>query len=324
MEHSMILRIVSFVLSFALTLTIACAQSFPDRPLRLVVGFAPGGNVDVIARLLAQEMSKGLGQTIVVESKPGQAGAIAAEMVARAAPDGYTLLLANGAHPVTAALYKSIKFKPVDDFAWISTASFYPFVLCVRKDSKFNTLQELIKAGQSGDGSVSYGSGGVGSIHHMTTELLALATHSRFQHIPYRGEAPGVTGLLSGDVAFMPLTVTLAVQHTQSGALRALGVTGKSRSKDLPDVPTFEEAGVTDYEVVSWSGLATTAGTPAPIVDRLRAELVRTINVPEVRARLESFGTEVRGTTEAEMRNLVERQLALWNKVAIQANLRLD
>jgi tripartite-type tricarboxylate transporter receptor subunit TctC len=324
MEHSMILRIVSFVLSFALMLTIACAQSFPDRPLRLVVGFAPGGNVDVIARLLAQEMSKGLGQTIVVESKPGQAGAIAAEMVARAAPDGYTLLLANGAHPVTAALYKSIKFKPVDDFAWISTASFYPFVLCVRKDSKFNTLQELIKAGQSGDSSVSYGSGGVGSIHHMTTELLALATHSRFQHIPYRGEAPGVTGLLSGDVAFMPLTVTLAVQHTQSGALRALGVTGKNRSKDLPDVPTFEEAGVTDYEVVSWSGLATTAGTPAPIVDRLRAELVRTINVPEVRARLESFGTEVRGTTEAEMRNLVERQLALWNKVATQANLRLD
>jgi tripartite-type tricarboxylate transporter receptor subunit TctC len=324
MEHTMITRIVSFVLTMAVTMTVAFAQTYPDRPLRLVVGFAPGGNVDVIARLLAQEMGKGLGQTIVVENKPGQAGAIAGEAVARAAPDGYTLLLANGAHPVTAALYKSIKYKPVDDFAWISTASFYPFVLCVRRDSKFQTLQDLIKAGQSGDGSITYGSGGVGSIHHMTTELLALATNARFQHIPYRGEAPGVTGLLAGDVAFMPLTVTLAVQHTQTGTLRALGVTGKSRSRDLPDVPTFEEAGVSDYEVVSWSGLATTAGTPAPIVDRLRAEMVRAINVPEVRARLESFGTEVRATTESEMRTLVERQLALWNRVATKANLRLD
>jgi len=320
----MVLRFVSLVLASAAGIAVALAQSFPDRPLRLVVGFSPGGNVDVIARLLAQEMGKGLGQTIVVENKPGQAGAIAGEIVARAAPDGYTLLLANGAHPVTAALYKSIKYKPVDDFAWISTASFYPFVLCVRKDSPYRTLQELIKAGQRGDALVSYGSGGVGSIHHMTTELLALATNSRFQHIPYRGEAPGVTGLLAGDVAFMPLTVTLAVQHTQSGALRALGVTGKTRSKDLPDVPTFEEAGVNDYEVVSWSGLATTAGTPAPIVDRLRNELVRAINVPDVKARLESFGTEVKATSEAEMRALVERQLVLWNKVAAQANLRLD
>lgn len=320
----MVLRFISLVLASAAGIAVALAQSFPDRPLRLVVGFSPGGNVDVIARLLAQEMGKGLGQTIVVENKPGQAGAIAGEIVARAAPDGYTLLLANGAHPVTAALYKSIKYKPVDDFAWISTASFYPFVLCVRKDSPYQTLQELIKAGQGGGAFVSYGSGGVGSIHHMTTELLALATNSRFQHIPYRGEAPGVTGLLAGDVAFMPLTVTLAVQHTQSGALRALGVTGKTRSKDLPDVPTFEEAGVNDYEVVSWSGLATTAGTPAPIVDRLRSEMVRAINVPDVRARLESFGTEVRATSEAEMRALVERQLVLWNKVAAQANLRLD
>jgi tripartite-type tricarboxylate transporter receptor subunit TctC len=130
--------------------------------------------------------------------------------------------------------------------------------------------------------------------------------------------------LLAGDVAFMPLTVTLAVQHTQSGALRALGVTGKTRSKDLPDVPTFEEAGVNDYEVVSWSGLATTAGTPPPIVDRLRSEMVRAINVPDVKARLESFGTEVKATSEAEMRALVQRQLVLWNKVAAQANLRLD
>src|SRR5215216_6436105 len=188
MEFVMLLGLLSFLVILLAGTPLGLAQSYPDRPIRLMVGFAPGGNVDVIARLLAEEMAKG----------PGQAGAIAGEAVARAAPDGYTLLLANGAHPVTAALYKSIKYNPVDDFAWISTASFYPFVLCVRKDSKFQALQDLIKAGQRGDGSITYGSGGVGSIHHMTSELLALATNSRFQHIPYRGEAPGVTGLLAG------------------------------------------------------------------------------------------------------------------------------
>jgi tripartite-type tricarboxylate transporter receptor subunit TctC len=302
----MIKRLIASALIFAATATPAAAQSYPDRPIRLIVGFAPGGNVDVIARLLGQEMSKGLGQTIVIENKPGQAGALAAETVARAAPDGYTLLLANGAHPVTAALSKTIKFKPVDDFAWISTASFYPFVLCVRKDSRFQTLA------------------GVGSIHHMVVELLCLGTNAKFQHVPYRGEAPGVTGLLGGDVPFMALTSTLAAQHTQSGEVRALAVTGRTRSKDFPNVPTVQEAGVADYEVVSWSGLATTAGTPPAIVERLRAELVRAVNAPEVRARLESFGTEVRAVTPAEMRALVERQLALWTRVATRANLRLE
>jgi tripartite-type tricarboxylate transporter receptor subunit TctC len=318
----MIKRLIASALIFAATATLAAAQSYPDRPIRLIVGFAPGGNVDVIARLLGQEMSKGLGQTIVIENKPGQAGALAAETVARAAPDGYTLLLANGAHPVAAALYKNIKFKPVDDFAWISTASFYPFLLCVRKDSKFQTLAELIKAAQGG--TLTYASAGVGSIHHMVVELLALGTNAKFQHVPYRGEAPGVTGLLGGDVPFMALTSTLAAQHTQSGEVRALAVTGRTRSKDFPNVPTVQEAGVADYEVVSWSGLATTAGTPPAIVERLRAELVRAVNTPEVRARLESFGTEVRTIAPAEMSALVERQLALWTRVATRANLRLE
>src|SRR5215212_8635159 len=208
----MLHRIAAFLLVLVTGANVAIAQPYPDRPIKIVVGFAPGGNVDVIARLLAQEMAKGLGQTIIVENKPGQAGAIAAEAVARAAPDGYTLLLANGAHPVTAALYKGIRFKPVDDFAWISTASFYPFVICVRKDSKFHDLMSLVMAGQTGSGTITYGSAGVGSIHHVTVESLALATKAKFQHVPYRGEAPAVHGLLGGDVDFMPLTSTLAVQ----------------------------------------------------------------------------------------------------------------
>jgi tripartite-type tricarboxylate transporter receptor subunit TctC len=318
----MIKRLISSVLILAAATTFAVAQSYPDRPLKLVVGFPPGGNVDTIARLLGQEMSKGLGQPIVIENRPGQAGALAAEAVVRAPPDGYTLLLANGAQPVTAALYKNLKFKLVEDFAWISTASFYPFVICVRKDSKFQNLRDLMKAAQSE--TLTAGTAGVGSIHHMVIELLALGSNAKFQHVPYRGEAPAVTGLLGGDVQFMPLTSTLANQYTQSGELRALAVTGRTRSTYFPNVPTVQESGVADYEVVSWSGLSTTAGTPPAIVERLRAELVRAINTPEVRSRLEGFGTDVRAIEPAEMRALVERQLALWTRVATRANLRLE
>jgi tripartite-type tricarboxylate transporter receptor subunit TctC len=269
-------------------------------------------------------MSKGLGQPIVVEGKPGQAGSLAAETLAASEGDGYTLLLVSGAHPATAAVYKKLKYRPVDDFAWISTASFYPFLLCVRKDSPFRTLSDLLHAARAKPGSVTSGTAGSGAISHMTTELIASAANVKLLSVPYRGEALAMTGLLSGDTNFVVATTTLAAPQLRSGEVRALGVTGKSRWKDFPDVPTIAESGFADFEVISWSGLAAPASTPKPIVDRLHAEMQRVIAVPEVRARLQSFGAEVRGTTPAEMRALVERQLALWTKVAKEANIQLD
>ena len=313
--------IVSIAILMA-TITLAGAQNYPNHLIKLMHGFPAGGNVDVLARIMAEEMSKGLGQSIIIEAKPGVVGSVAAETVTRSPADGYTLLFLPSAHAVTAAIYKSIKYNAVDDFAWISTVSFYPFVLCVPKDSKFQTLGDLLQYARANPGRLTYGSTGAGSIHHMTVELLANTTNTKFVNVPYRGEGQIVTAMLGGDVDFGMATVTVAAPFLQSGAVRALGVTSKNRWKDLPDVPTIEEAGVPNYEVISWSGFAAPPGTPQPVIDRIHAEIQRTINVPSVKERLASFGGDVRGTTPAEMRALVARQVALWARLAKEANIQ--
>jgi tripartite-type tricarboxylate transporter receptor subunit TctC len=316
--------LAAFVGLMAYTLA-AQAQDYPNRLIKMIHGFPPGGNVDIIARLIANDMQKGLGQNIVIEPKPGLAGSLAAEAVARSDPDGYTLLAVASAHAATGALSKNLKYKVVEDFDWISTVSFYPFLICVRKDSKFQTLGDLLKEAKARPGGLTYGSAGVGSILHTTVELLANVTQTKFVHVPYRGEAPALTGLLSGDFDFIAATTGATTSRVKSGEMRALAVTGKVRWKDLPDVPTVQEAAaVSNFEVISWTGLATTAGVPKPIIDRIHAEVQRAIAVPDVRGRLQGMGGEVRGTTPAEMRALVARQLALWVKVAREQNLQTE
>jgi tripartite-type tricarboxylate transporter receptor subunit TctC len=313
-----------FVVSIAFLLAmtaLAGAQNYPNHLIKLMHGFPPGGNVDVLARVVADEMSKGLGQPIVIEAKPGVVGSLAAETVVRSPADGYTLLFLPSAHAVTAAIYKSIKYNAVDDFSWISTVSFYPFVLCVPKDSQFQTVADLLQYARANPGRLTYGSTGAGSIHHMTVELLAHTTKTKYVNVPYRGEAQILTGMLSGDVNFGMATVTVAAPHIESGAVRALAVTSKNRWKDLPNVPTLEEAGVPNYEVISWSGFAAPPGTPQAVIDRIHAEIQRAIKVPGVKEKLASLGGDVRGTTPAEMRELVARQVALWAKLAKEANI---
>jgi tripartite-type tricarboxylate transporter receptor subunit TctC len=302
----------------------AHAQGYPNRLIKLMHGFPPGGNVDVVARLMAQEMAKGLGQTIIVEGKPGLAGNIAAEAVTGAEPDGYTLLLVAGLHPAVAAVYRKLKYDPLDGFAWISTVSFYPFILCVRKDARFATFADLIAAARDKPGGVTSGTAGNGSISHMTTELIARLAKVKFLNVPYRGEAPAITGLLGGEVDFVIATSTLAAPHVASGAVRGIGVTSRTRWKDFADIPTVAESGFKDFEVISWSGFAAPPKTPAPIIARLHAEIERAIAVPDIRSRLESFGAQVKSTTPAEMRDLVARQIAMWTKVANEANIQLD
>jgi len=306
----------------AMSTVVIRAQDYPNHFLKLVHGFPSGGNVDVLARLMAEEMVKGFGQPIVVESRPGAVGTLAAEYVARSAPDGYTLLFLPSAHTVTAAIYKSVKYDPVDDFAWISTVSFYPFVLCVRQDSKWQSLQALLQEAKSKPDGLSYGSTGMGSIHHMTIELLSRASHTRFVNVSYRGEGQVLLGILSGDIDFAVTTVTVAAPQIRSGAVRALGVTGKTRWRDLPDIPTFEEAGLPGFEVISWSGFAAPAGTAQPIIERIHAEVQRSISVASVRERLEALGGDVRAAEPEEMRALVARQVALWAKLARDANIQ--
>jgi len=299
------------------------AEDYPTHFVKVIHGFPVGGNVDVLARISADEMSRGLGQPIIIEARPGVVGSLAAESVARAAPDGYTLLFLPSAHAVTAAVYKSIKYNAVDDFAWISTISFYPFVLCVPKDSKIKSLQDLLQEARSRPNGVVYGSTGVGSIHYMTIELMANASQTKFINVSYRGEAQILTAMLGGDIEFGATTVTVAAPQIESGAVRPIAVTSRHRWRDLPDVPTFDEAGLPGFEVVSWSGYAAPAGTPRTIINRLNSEVQRAIGVPEIKQHLEKLGGEARGTTPEEMRSLVAEQVALWTKLAKDRHMEI-
>jgi tripartite-type tricarboxylate transporter receptor subunit TctC len=302
----------------------AAAQDYPSRPIKFMVGAPPGGNVDTIARLLGNEMSKGLGQSIVVEDRPGASGSIAAEAVARSDPDGYTLLVPFGAHPAHGALSKNVKYRVVDDFDWISVASSYPFLICVRKDSRFQSLRQLIEEARGKPATLRYGSAGVGTILHTIVELIGADTKARFQHIPYRGEAPAITALLQGDIDFIAATTGPISARVHAGEFRALAITSKTRWRDFPDVPTVEQEGIAGFEVISWTGLAGPARLPGAIVDRLNAELRRAVAVPEVKRTLESMGGDARATTPAEMRALVASQLATWTRLAKEAGITID
>jgi tripartite-type tricarboxylate transporter receptor subunit TctC len=269
-------------------------------------------------------MSKTLGQSIVIEPKPGAAGSVAAEAVARSDPDGYTLLVLPSAHPAHGALSKNVKYKVVEDFDWISVASFYPFLICVRKDSHFQSLKQLIDAAHKAPGELKYGSAGVGSILHTTVELMAADTKTKYQHIPYRGEAPAITALLQREIDFIAATSGPISERIKSAEFRALAVTSKTRWRDFPDVPTVEQEGIPGFEVISWTGLAGPAKLPPPIVERLNAELRRAIAVPDVKSKLEAMGGDPRATTPAEMRALVASQLATWSRLAKEANISID
>jgi tripartite-type tricarboxylate transporter receptor subunit TctC len=300
------------------------AQDYPTRPIRFVHGFPPGGNIDIMARLLGNEMSKNLGQTIVVESRPGVAGSLAAEFVARSEPDGYTLLAVSSAHPAHGALSKNVRYKVVDDFDWISVAGFYPFLICVRKDSRFQSLQDLIAEARKSPGLLKYSSAGVGSILHTTIELLANETKTKFLHVPYRGEAPAIIGLLQGNVDLIAATTGSAGPRVRAGELRALAVTGKTRWPDFPDVPTVEEQGVRGFEVISWTGLAGPARLPKAVLDKLNAEVRRALAVSDVKKKLQGMGSDPRATTPADMRALVASQYATWARLAKDANISID
>ena len=303
---------------------LAQPQPYPNHIIHMLQGFPPGGNVDIIARILAHEMEKSLGQSIVVEAKPGLAGALAAETIARAEPDGYTLLVLPSAHPAYAALAKNVKFKAVDDFTWISVASFYPFMIAVKADSRFKTLKQLLDEAKAKPGELKYGSAGVGTILHTTVELMANQTKTKFLHVPYRGEAPALIGLLQGDVDFAAVTTGPISARIKGGEFRALAVTGKTRWRDFPDVPTVDEAAIPGFEVISWTGLAGPAKLPKPIVDRLNAEVRKALAAPEVKQKLEAMGGDPRATTPEEMKALVQRQYDTWKKLAVEANLSIN
>jgi tripartite-type tricarboxylate transporter receptor subunit TctC len=300
----------------------AAAQEFPAHAIRIVVGFPPGGGVDLVARLIGQEMAKGLGQPVVVENKPGAAGTIGAAFVARSDPDGYTLLVTPGGHALFGAVFKALPFDTVESFSWISNVINVPFFAAVRADSKFQSMADVIAAAKNAPEKVSFGSAGPGSTHHLIGAMLGVATGVQFLHVPYRGDAPVINALLAGEVDFAFATPTQVIANVQAGKFRALATTSAVRSPYLPDVPTLREAlALEDFDVRTWFALAGPAGLPPAIAARLNEELRKALATADVRKGFEVIGGEIAATTPDEMRIRVARELATWTRIVETAGI---
>jgi tripartite-type tricarboxylate transporter receptor subunit TctC len=299
----------------------ARAQAWPARPIHVVQGFAAGGNADAIARVVGTEVGKALGQPLLVEAVTGAGGTIASAAVARAAPDGYSLLLATGGHAVAGALYEKLPYHTVTSFQMVSTITYFPFLLVTGAGSKFQNLGDVLAAAKASPGNVPRGSAGVGSTHHLAGELLAKMAGVSLLHVPFRGDAASITALLGGEIPLVVAPPTAVLGHIKAGKLRALAVTGPQRWPGMPEVPTVAEQGVAGYDVRSWAGWMLPAGTPQPIVERLHAETQKALLVPAVKARLEEMGGEARGSTPAEMTAMVAAELKKWTQVVTDARI---
>ena len=297
------------------------ADTWPARPIRAVQGFAAGGNADAIARIVGAEMSKGLGQPLVVEAVAGAGGTLASAAVARAAPDGYTLLLATGGHAVAGALYEKLPYKTVESFQMVSTITFFPFLIVTTPASKFTSLAGALAAAKAAPESVAYGTAGVGSTHHLIGELLSKMAGVKLLHVPFRGDSASVTTLLGGEIGLVIAPPTAVLGHLKAGKLRALATTGAQRWAAMPDVPTVAEQGVAGFDVTSWAGWMLPAGAPQSIVERLNAETQKALQVDTVKARLAEMGGEARGSTPQEMAAMVAAEVKKWTQVVADARI---
>jgi tripartite-type tricarboxylate transporter receptor subunit TctC len=300
---------------------IANAQ-YPNKPLRLVVPFAPGGSTDIFARLIAERAQGPLGQPVVVENRSGAAGNLGANEVVRAAPDGYTLLMATtGVMAINNALYKNMTYDAAKDLEPVIFVASITNVLIVPPDFPAKSVAELIAMAKKEPGKLAFASSGAGSSTHMSAELFKSMSGTDILHVPYKGSGQAMPDLMSGRVHMMFENAPGAVSHIKAGKLRALAQTGLKRSPALPEVPTVDESGVKGYESLSWSGIAVAAGTPRPIIERLNKDLNAVLNASEVRQKIEEQGAEVIGGTPQAFKDHVGREREKWSRLIKQNNI---
>ena len=296
--------------------TAANAQTYPSKPIRIVVGFPAGGGVDSVARIMGDELSRALGQPVLVENKPGAAGMLGAAEVAKADPDGHVLMVSPGGHPIFGAIFKQLSFDTVDSFSWISNVISVPFYIIAHDDSEFKSMADVVAKAKAAPGTVTFGSAGAGSTHHLMVELISLSTGAKFNHVPYRGDAPIVTDVLGKHIQFGPATPTGLAGLLEKGKLRALAVTTGKRWPSQPTIPTVAEAlGIKDYDIGTWFGIGGPARMPKEIVDRLNGETRKAVATEGVRKRLELLGGVVAPSTPEELRGKVARELAMWTSI---------
>ena len=314
------------LLMLALTLdTSVAAQGYPSKPIRFVVPYAPGGNTDILARLLGQKLSEAWGQQVIIDNRPGAAGTVGAELVARSPADGYTLIMGSFGNIIVAySLYKNLKYDPFKDFASIALVSLPPGILVENPAVPAQNVRELIAYAKSNPGRLNYGSPGAGAWNHLFFELFNASAGISIVHVPYKGIAPAVVDLLGGQVQLAISAFPTALPHIRSGKLRALAVTSAKRSGLMTDVPTVAESGLAGYEAAGWFGVLAPAGTPPAVVTKLNAEINRILELPEIKASLASDGAEPAGGTPVQMTESARAASAKWSKLIRELNLRTE
>jgi tripartite-type tricarboxylate transporter receptor subunit TctC len=313
---------------FALALLVAApqaqAQTFPSQPIRLIVPFAPGGGVDVIGRLIGDQMARQSGHTVVVENKTGAGGNVASAFVARSAPDGYTLLVASNSNAYNDFLYSDIGYDPAKELLRVAQFGRVPMVLLVSPSVAPRTVQEVIALAKAKPDTLTFGSGGNGTAEHLVYELFKRKVGIEVAHVAYRGGAQAYTDLIGGQIQFMFNNQLGAMPFIKGGKLRAVGLAGQERSRQLPDLPTFAEQGIPDFDAAVWWGLMAPAGTPAKVVNELNRMVNEALKAPEVASRLEALGAQPAGGSPAQFESFFAAERSTWRQVIKDAGIRLN
>lgn len=294
----------------------ALADAYPSKAITMIVPFSAGGTTDILARIVGQALGQEMGETIIIENKPGAGGNIGAQQAARSKADGYTLFMGTvGTHAINQSLYKKLPYDPVKDFAPLSRVANVPNLLVAHPSRPYKTVQEMIAFAKANPGDVTYGSPGSGASPHVSGALFQSMTGAEITHIPYKGSAPAISDLLGNQIAVMFDNMPSAIQHVRSGKLRPIAVTSAQRSPELPDVPTIAEAGVPGYEAMSWFGLWAVAGTPKPVLDKLHASLAKVLKDPAVVKKIADQGGSITIDTPAQFEAFIQNEAAKWGKV---------
>lgn len=301
------------------------STSYPSKPVRILVGFAPGGGIDILARFYAKHFSESLGQTFVVENRPGAGGNIGADLVAKSAPDGHMLIMISTTHAINATLYSKLPYDPVKDFAAVSTVAITPNCFAVHPSMPVRSLRDLVTLAKARPGEINYASAGSGTLMHLAMELFRSMAGVTFLHVPYNGSGPSTIAVLGGQIPVLSTTLPIVLPHARAGKLRMLGVTSAERAQLAPDFPTVAEAaGLPGYEAVVWYGLLAPAGTPPAIVNRLNGEVARLLQLRDVREPMVVQGFDPYHHTPAAFAQLIKSDVQKWGKIVRETGAKVD
>ncbi len=300
------------------------APNYPTKTIRMLVGFAPGGGVDTTARLMAQKFSDAWGQNVVVDNRPGASGNIATDIVAKAVPNGYTMIMVSSGHAINVSLYSKLPYDPIKDVAPISLVAVTPSIVTAHPSVPVSSVRELVALAKSKPEQITYGSPGTGTTAHLAMALFASITGIQLIHVPYSGSGLSVIAALGGQIQLLASSLPSGLPHVRSGRLKVIGVTTAKRTQLAPDLPTIAEGGVPGYEAITWYGLLTSAGTPASIINKVNAEIERANQQRDVRERFQALGLEPFRNTPEQFAELIKTDIAKWGKVVRELGVRAD